>query len=313
VSPYPFASKRRGAVIAPPATLTQTWKGVWVPAPGTGQDALVAQLVAANVGMARIYCSQISHPSFAAQASFATKLKVAGIEPLPYWEYTNVNPTDSAWAQQMDEWATAISDATYFEVGNEPDRSDQPNIGIPRALALVRIASPILRAHGKQVMLVPAQSGNTIPLLNQAVTNGIFTDQVVDAVAIHCYPAKGTGAGAAAANMLTSARTKVPQTLPIFITEIGDGTSPPEVDTSSALVDTEAGQALHVDRVYNALWPIRNTAGKSQLGAICWFWWKDKVASGATNWAEACGLRKNTDVAKPSLTSFTAQLKRQAL
>jgi hypothetical protein len=78
------------------------------------------------------------------------------------------------------------------------------------------------------------------------------------------------------------------------------------------LISTEAGQALYVDYVYNALWAARATANVSKLALIDWYWWADKVASGAA-WGEACGLRRSDGTAKPSLTNYTVQPQSQGL
>jgi hypothetical protein len=59
-----------------------------------------------------------------------------------------------------------------------------------------------------------AQSSNTNAFLDLAVADGILAQGLVDGVAIHAYPAKGTNAGTAAVSILTGARNRVSSSIP---------------------------------------------------------------------------------------------------
>jgi hypothetical protein len=196
-----------------------------------------------NCGMARIYCGPSDYPNFTDQIALSNALLnlTPPVEPLPYWEYERQDyiGNDAGWKLRVGEWVDKLGMCTYFEVGNEPGRTD--NVSQARSLQMFRMAYPLIVAAGKKPILAAAQKHATITYLTTANNNPDYlTDPTaakgpllsgasplaIEGVGVHCYhnDADTLFGQFTAARTALNSHTLTPNKIPIWITEMGLGT-----------------------------------------------------------------------------------------
>ena len=270
----------------------RTFKGVMVP----DTDTPPWRLAMAHAGVVRINAGRAESPTrrFQDIGSYAARLRNLGIRPLPLLQQ-NLRLTDHQWKRAIRIFAANVP-ARFLEIGNEP-----PPDAWRRYFHFVRLAAPIIHAHGKRMVLAAPMNVYTIRYLRAAKAAGdIFTR--VDGVAIHPYARTPYQVQL----LVGQARRIVPWRLPFWITEVGWGTGPNQDGGYGGLDVTASTQARYVNNLYTKLFP----RGKRwNLASIGYFIWEDYRFANepGNNWYNHSGLLRVDGTRKPAYSKYAAR------
>ena len=269
----------------------RTFKGVMI----SDLNAFPMRLAAAGVGVVRINTGK-ADPSrqYADVGRYAVRLQSFGIRPLPLLQQ-NLRLTDRQWKRAVRAFTRDIP-AKFLEIGNEPGQQRWP-----RFFHFVRLAAPIIHAHGKKMILGGAMNVDTIRYLRAAKAAGDIFPRA-DGVAVHPYAATPY----MVQRRIGQARLIVPWRLPFWITEVGWGTGPNQDKGFGGLDVTPATQARYVTRLYDRLYQ----RGKAwNLASIGYFIWKDYGPGGrqGTDWYNHAGLLRIDGTRKPAYAKYAAR------
>ena len=159
------------------ASIHRTFKGMMVSDP----DTPPRRLAAARAGVVRINAGKAVSPTrrFRDVRGYAARLRYLGMRPLPLLQQ-NMRLSDRQWKVAVRAFARNVP-AEFLEIGNEPSPQ-----AWPRYFHLVRLAAPIIHAHGKKIVLGAPMNVYTIRYLRAARAAGDIFPRV-DGVAIHPY------------------------------------------------------------------------------------------------------------------------------
>ncbi len=279
-------SPARGEAAAVP--VHRTFKGMMV----SDLDTPPSRLVKARVGVVRINAGKAVSPTrrFQQVRRYAAQLRYRGMRPLPLLQQ-NMSLTDRQWKAAIRAFAENVP-AMFLEIGNEP--------GPPawrRYFHFVRLAAPIIHAHGKRMVLAAPMNVDTIRYLRAAKAAGdIFTR--VDGVAIHPYAATPYQVQ----RLVGQARGIVPWRLPLWITEVGWGTGPNQDGGYGGLDVTATTQARYVTNLYERLF---QRAKLWNLASVGYFVWRD-YGSGPSCLRHA-GLLRIDGTRKPAYANYATR------
>jgi hypothetical protein len=268
------------------ASVHRTFKGTAV----SDLDTPPGRLAAARVGVVRINAGKAVSPTrrFQYVRRYAAQLRYRGIQPLPLLQQ-NMSLTDRQWRAAITAFAQNVP-AMFLEIGNEPGRWR-------RYFHFVRLAAPIIHAHGKRMVLAAPMNVDTIRYLRAAKAAGdVFTR--VDGVAIHPYAATPYQVQ----RLVGQARAIVPWRLPFWITEVGWATGPNQDGGYGGLDVSAATQARFVSNLYERLFQ----RGKLwNLASVGYFTWRD-YGPGPTCLRHS-GLHRIDGTRKPAYARYAAR------
>ena len=274
------------------ASVHRTFKGMMV----SDLDTPPRRLAAASAGVVRINAGKAVSPTrrFRDVRGYAARLRYLGMRPLPLLQQ-NMRLSDRQWKVAVRAFARNVP-AEFLEIGNEPSPQ-----AWPRYFHLVRLAAPIIHAHGKKIVLGAPMNVYTIRYLRAARAAGDIFPRV-DGVAIHPYAPTPYQIQ----RLVGQARGIVPWRLPFWITEVGWATGPNQDGGYGGLDVTAATQARYVTNLYNRLF----TRGEAwNLASVGYFIWRDYGPGGrqGPNWFHHSGLLRIDGTRKPAYAKYAAR------
>jgi hypothetical protein len=163
----------------------------------------------------------------------------------------------------------------------------------------VRLATPIIHAHGKKMVLGAPMNVNTLRYFRAAKAAGDIFPRV-DGVAIHPYASTPYKVQ----QLVGQARGIVPWRLPFWITEVGWGTGPNQDGGFGGLDVTTSTQARYVTKLYDRLLQ----RGKLwNLATVGYFIWRDYGRRPRNHWFQNAGLLRRDGTRKPSYAKYAAR------
>jgi hypothetical protein len=195
---------------------------------------------------------------------------------------------------------------TVWEIWNEENtpRFYGPSPSATGYAELLRISAETIRSHDRKArILVGGMSGD--PRGRGAVDARRFLDDLYgtprakrhfDGVAVHPYSRDVAGVERQILGLRRVQEAHRDAETPIWVTELGWGTS----DTGKGrLVATVAGQAQRLDEAFGLLLGRRE---EWNVARVLWYSWRD--APGVCGWCSSSGLLEADGSARPAWASF---------
>lgn len=213
--------------------------------------------------------------------------KAAGIKVLPVFDWHHTNRGLPTWVK--------VIDSPWCEYGNEP----RPEEWTDPYRHRLRRASPILRDAGKKVILAAAQTGHSIEFLD-STPDKVF--EAVDAVALHPYARSPQGV----LDHIVNARKRIPDHLPIYVTEVGWAVGDPIISPKGLVVAAEAQQAYNLTEIFGLL---RMWRRELKIVVACWFMHQDTADPAFKDrWWRTCGIIREDGTHRPSYDNLAAEV-----